>query len=76
MDKLFSLATLDLVKLMALIDGVEPMDLAEREEDIEYSFETIREEVFLDIVYGELSRLDAHDWIKIVSSEKIAGWCF
>ena len=36
MDKHFMLATLDLVKLMADIDGVEPMDLSESAEDIEY----------------------------------------
>jgi len=59
MDKHIALASLDIVKLMKDIDEVEPMDLAEKEEDIIYSFETIREEVFLDLVYGASSRLEA-----------------
>ena len=69
MDKHFSLASLDLVKLMKDIDEVEPMDLAEKEEDIVYCFETIREEVFLDIVYGASSRLEAGEWRLKVANE-------
>ena len=62
--------------MMADIEGVEPMDLAEKAEDIEYSFETIREEVFLDTVFGSNSRLDANVWIPTVASERIKGWVF
>ena len=76
MDKHLNLTTLDLAKLMADIEGVEPMDLAERSEDIEYSFETIREEVFLDIVFGSDSRMSAETWIESVAHERVKGWIF
>ena len=48
---------------MADIDGTEPMDLAEFQEDIEYQFEDIRENIFLETVFGNLSRMAASDWI-------------
>ena len=65
---------------MSDIEEIEPMDLQERADDIEYSFETIREEVFLDIVYADgeqmLSRITALQWIAKVSAERTAGWLF
>ena len=75
-DKHLKLTTLDLISMMIDIEGVEPMDLAEKAEDIEYSFETIREEVFLDTVFGSNSRLDANVWIPTVAAERIKGWVF
>ena len=63
MDKHLLLSSLDVCQLMADIDGTEPMDLAEFQEDIEYQFEDIRENIFLETVFGNLSRMAASDWI-------------
>ena len=70
------LASIDLCKLMADIEGKEPMDLAEHEQEIEYSFEFIREEIFLESAFGQNSRLEAPLWMQQVQMEKIAGWVF
>ena len=61
------LACLDLCQLMADIDGTEPMDTAEYQEEIEYQFEDIRENIFLEAVFANLARMPAADWIFEVS---------
>ena len=63
MDKHLMLASIDLCKLMADIGGTEPMDLAEHEEELVYSFEFIREEIFLESAFGQNSRLEALLWM-------------
>ena len=52
MDKHLMIASIDLCKMMADIEGKEPMDLADHEQEIEYSFEFIREEIFLEAAFG------------------------
>ena len=76
MDKHLRLATLDMVSLITDIEGTEPMDLSSKTADIEDSFSIIREDIFLEIVYGNDSKSDAEKWIKIVGSKPIAGWTF
>ena len=77
MNKVLSLASIDLARLCKDIDDVEPMeDVLKREDDISASFEQIREDIFIEFVYGNDSRLEAEKWKKIVASEKIADWLF
>ena len=76
MDKLLRLATLDVASLITDVEGTEPMDLSSNTADIEDSFETIRDTIFLEIVYGDNSRTEAKDWVQIVGSKKIASWTF
>ena len=77
MNKVLGLASIDLARMCKDIDDVEPMeDVLKRVDDITASFEQIREDIFIEFVYGNESRLQAENWKTIVASEKIADWLF
>ena len=56
-SKLMHLVTIDLVKLMAEVDGTHAMDLEEKENDIDYSVEEMVDLNYLDPLYGNKSKM-------------------
>ena len=77
MNKVLGLVSIDLARLCKDIDDFEPTeDVLKRVDDITASFEQIREDIFIEFVYGNESRLQEETWKTIVASEKIADWLF
>ena len=61
-NKLFKLCSSDLAQLMKEVDGIEPAEIEGREQDIDETLDEIREDNYLDPIYGFESRLDFKDW--------------
>ena len=62
-SKLMHLTTIDLVKLMAEVDGTHAMDLEEKENDIDYSVEEMVDLNYLDPLYGNKSKMSYEEWL-------------
>ena len=61
-NKLFKLASSELVQLMKEVDGVEPTEVEGRAEDIDETLDEVREDNYLDPIYGFEARLDFKEW--------------
>ena len=57
------LTTIDLVKLMAEVDGTHAMDLEDKENDIDYSVEETVDLNYLDPLYGTKSKMSYEEWL-------------
>lgn len=61
---------MELVTLMQEVDETHPMDLEEKQQDINYSIDDILEENYLDPLYGDESKLTYEVWRERSSQKK------
>ena len=61
---------MELVTLMQEVDETHPMDLEEKQRDINDSVDDILEENYLDPLYGDESKLTYEVWQERSSSKK------
>jgi len=64
------LTTVDLVKLMAEVDGTHAMDLEDKENDIDYSVEDTVDLNYLDPLYGTKSKMSYEEWLDVTERTK------
>ena len=68
-QKLVQLCTMELVTLMQEVDGTHPMDLEDKQQDINDLIDDILEEKYLDPLYGDDSKLTYEEWLERSSNE-------
>ena len=61
---------MELVTLMQEVDETHPMDLEEKQQDINDSIDDILEENYLDPLYGDESKLTYEVWRERSSQKK------
>ena len=61
---------MELVALMQEVDETHPMDLEEKQQDINDSIDDILEENYLDPLYGDESKLTYEVWRERSSQKK------
>jgi hypothetical protein len=71
-QKLVKLCTTDLVQLMNEVEGTHPMDLEDKETDIEYLTDDLLEGNYLEPIYAANSRLAYEEWLTQSKQKKIS----
>ena len=59
---MIQLCTLELVTMMQEVDESHPMDLEEKDQDIDYASDDIREVNYIDTIFGDQSKMTYGEW--------------
>ena len=70
LQKLVQLVTLDLNKLIQDVDGIHPMDLEDKEDEIDYIIDDMLEWNYLEPIYELKSAITYEEWVETSAKQR------